>query len=211
MQAQRLAHDAADGHPRVERAGGVLEHDRDRAPVGPHRAARQMADVGAGEAHDPGRWLEQSHDQAAHCRLARAALADECDDLSRVDAQRDPVDRAHRAEVLDEVLDLADRRAVTRGRALRSGWLPYAHCSCSCRLLHACRMPAGRFVRARRGECERGCLIAAPVPAAEQRSANVQASGCSASVGTRPGISRSRWSPPATMRAAGTAPSRPTV
>ena len=102
-------------------------------------------------------------------RLAAAGLADEAEHLalarSTARRRRPP---APRLEVLDQALDLEH-------------WL--AHCASRPRGVEA----GGAVLRA--GPGSSGGTGAARSSARGQRGANVQASGCSASDGTRPGIS----------------------
>ena len=106
---------SADRHPRVERGGRVLEDDVDVAAQRPQRAAGQVGDVGAVEADRARRWARAGARRTGQGGLAAAGLADQAEHLARVDAQDDPVDGAHRAEVLDQVLDL-ETASSTAGR-----------------------------------------------------------------------------------------------
>ena len=134
VELQRVADDLADALARVQRRVGVLEDHLHLAPQRPQLALAQLGELGAAEAHRPRGRGEQLEHRARQGRLAATRLADEADRLALLDAERDAVDGAHRAdlavdedpgldrEVLDEVGDLEQRLAVGRagGAASRS-------------------------------------------------------------------------------------------
>ncbi len=119
-------------------------------------------------------------------------------DLALRDRQRDPVDGAHRAEVLDQIVDL-ERGGARRGSARvlvpwscpasSGGRLGGRAASRSPRRVPAATsVPAGGVGTAASGGCEAGSVSSA----AGSGRRRCSASGESRSTGTRPGISRSR-------------------
>src|SRR6266852_6328920 len=137
-----------------------------------------MRDVDAVQAYRPGGWLEQAHDAVRHRRLAAARLADEPEHLTRSERERYVLDRMHDSpaaeearpdrEVLDEPFDLerGDAAVHTAADSATPGWTQATACS-------------GR-TRASRGSRATHCSLARG-----QRGANAQASGRTASDGTR--------------------------
>ena len=127
-----LGHDVADGHPRVQRAVGVLEDDLDLAAVLLERPAAHLGDVlTLVEDRAAGRLL-QGDQQLGHGRLAAAGLADHADGLAAAQGQVDAVDGVDvpdrlleedalgQREVLLQARDLQQRLAGRRARAGRS-------------------------------------------------------------------------------------------
>ena len=91
--------------PKTRPFWNVRARPRGGDPVGAeagHRVPGEPDLAGVG-AHLPAHQVEGG-------RLARAVRADDADDLARTDDERDVVDRAHAAEVLDEAADLEQRR-----------------------------------------------------------------------------------------------------
>src|SRR5262249_22829149 len=116
---ERLAHDVADGHARVERCIRVLEDDLHLAANLAHLAPLQVGDVTAVEDDLPRGGLRELDQGAREGCLATARLAHQPDRLPGIDGQIDAVDGvdvADRAledagadrEVLDEVLHAED-------------------------------------------------------------------------------------------------------
>ena len=70
VHKQRLAHQLAHGHARVERRVGVLEHDLDAFAHCIHLLFGQVQQVFALKPDLAGRGLDQARDQARHRRLA---------------------------------------------------------------------------------------------------------------------------------------------
>jgi hypothetical protein len=93
VHAQRLADDAPDAVPRVERGERILEDDLHAPPQRAQLALTQVRDVLAVE-HDPsaGR-LVKPQQRPADGRLAATRLADEPERLAAADRQIDAVDR----------------------------------------------------------------------------------------------------------------------
>jgi hypothetical protein len=102
VDGERLAHDLAYGHPRVQRAVGVLEDDLDAPAHRPERRRRERGELLPLEAHRPaGRPLELEN--AAPCRgFAAAGLAHEPERLAAPDREADAVDRPHQSDLAAE-------------------------------------------------------------------------------------------------------------
>ena len=92
---QRLSHDRADRHARIERRIRILKDDLHVAPHPPHAAGVELADVGAVEVDRPRRRLDQSQDAAADRRLSRSRFADQSERLAGRDVEADAIDRLH--------------------------------------------------------------------------------------------------------------------
>jgi hypothetical protein len=117
---QHLAHLPPDPVDRIERVHGALRDERDLFPaMRVHAARRQSQEVLAVEQDaaggDAGALRHHARDRAGERGLAAAALADQADDLSRLDREACTIDRARdavRGHVVDmEVVDLEDRHA----------------------------------------------------------------------------------------------------
>ena len=156
--------------------------------------------------HVPGGHGQQPDDAPAERALAAARLADQAEHLARGHGEADAVDRADRAEVLDQVdhLERGGHPGVPRRRAGRPSDVRCGQCRRrEQRMPAADRMPGRAAARARAARCgtrrRRGRT--------GRRTCRPPASALR--VGTRPGISRS---PPSAWRAGlGTASSRPWV
>src|SRR5262245_42467486 len=70
MNIERLADDAGDGHARVERCVGILEHDLHVAPQAPHVGAAERHKVAIAESDPTGSRLDESQDQSCKRRFA---------------------------------------------------------------------------------------------------------------------------------------------
>jgi hypothetical protein len=117
---ERLPHDGAHGHPRVQRRIGVLEDDLQIAPEGPERPLVHGRDVLPLEPHLARGRLDQAEDAPSGRRLAAARLSDQPQRLARVDLEGDAVhrvDAGHLAreepaldrEVFDQIPDAEQR------------------------------------------------------------------------------------------------------
>ena len=99
---------------------GILEHDLKVPARAAELAGRERAHVQVLEPDLAGRRLDQPQQAASGRRLAAAGFADEPERLARRDREAHVVDRAHRRrlaepaaarrELLDEVLDVDERR-----------------------------------------------------------------------------------------------------
>ena len=129
VDGQRLGHDVADGHPRVERGIGVLEDDLHLAPKLSDLAARELRQLLTEEANGAARRLDQLQDAVAGRRLSRARLADEPERLALGNLEADAVDG----------LDLAhpprDEDALLHREVLRQVGDDEQWPRCSCRNL----------------------------------------------------------------------------
>ena len=92
MDHQGLDDQLADGHPRVQRAERVLEHDLHAPPQRAHLGGRRGPKVDAVEAYRTRGRLEQPQDQASRRGLAAAAFADQPQRLALGDVEADVVD-----------------------------------------------------------------------------------------------------------------------
>src|SRR5205085_10171197 len=99
VHAQRLADDAADAVPRVERRERILEDHLHPPTQRAQRVLTEIRDVLAVEDDLAAGRLVETQDRAAHGRLSAAGLADEAERLAALERQRDAVDRAHVADV----------------------------------------------------------------------------------------------------------------
>ena len=118
MKDQRLGHQVAHGHPRVERAVGVLKDDLQVPAKFPERASVRCAYVAAVKHDASGRGRYEPKHAASDGRLAASRLTDEAESLTLADAERNAVDcfydsdgasqdgAASDREVLDEILDV---------------------------------------------------------------------------------------------------------
>ena len=99
MEPQGLGDLRADWDHRVEGAERVLKDHRDGAAAQPaHGAARQaqkLAPAEADRARDARRGRQQAQNRLQRDALARAALADDAQDLARIHVE---VDAAHRLD-----------------------------------------------------------------------------------------------------------------
>src|SRR5262245_57897300 len=96
VDGQAFGHDRADGHPRIERAVGVLEDDLEIAPVAAHLFGRQREQVRAVVPDGSRGGLDEPEEGAPGGGLAAAAFADEAQRFARRDLERDVV---HGADV----------------------------------------------------------------------------------------------------------------
>ncbi len=117
---QRLAHDLARRHARVQRGVGILVDHLHAPPVGQHGLGSEAGDVLAAHLDGAVGRLEQLQERAADRRLAAAALAHQAQRLAAADRERHAVDgidvtrhlREHALvdrEVLLQALDLEQR------------------------------------------------------------------------------------------------------
>src|SRR5204863_3960115 len=92
------------------------------------RRAARTRDVDAVEQHGAARGLDEAVDAAEERRLPRAGEADEHDELTALDVERDPVERTRAARIdLGDVLQGEDRRhRVSVRRTTRAAGLPAA-------------------------------------------------------------------------------------
>jgi hypothetical protein len=122
VDAQPLADAVADRRARVEAGVRVLEDDLHPPAIRLERRALQRHEVDPIEPDRTGGRIDQPQQQAPDGRLAAARLADEAEGLAAPDVERHAVDGLHLAdralqdaapdrEVLDEVVDLDERRA----------------------------------------------------------------------------------------------------
>ena len=95
VDRQRLAHDIADAHARVERRVRILKDDLQMPPRLAQLARPEREHVLILEPHFAGARLDQPQHAPARRRLARAGFADEPERLARGDGKADVVDRAH--------------------------------------------------------------------------------------------------------------------
>ena len=133
LGARRAVHEQAegdgvlDGQAGVQRRVRVLEDQLHVAAQPLHARRRRAPHVLAGEPHGAGVGLDQTQDQPRQRRFAAAGLADDPEGLSRIDVERDVVDRAHpgmdalehaapQREVLAQAQHLEQRRRPV-GRA----------------------------------------------------------------------------------------------
>ena len=142
-QAQREGQVVLDGLERVERV--VLKHHRD-VPV----LRVQVVDDAAVDRHLAGRDLLEAGDHPEQRRLAAARGADEHDELTVLDLDRDAVHHLQRAVVLLHVADadVGHRRPPVRARARRA--CAFAGTRRSPRGNRRCRRPRRSPARARR-------------------------------------------------------------
>ena len=97
MDVQRFADAFADGGPRIQRGGRILEDHLEHPPPRAQRFRWKRRDVLAVEEDGPRRRFDQAQHRAAECRLAAPALADQPHGLARIDGEVDLLDRLHRA------------------------------------------------------------------------------------------------------------------
>src|SRR3954447_267363 len=124
LQLQRVTDDLPDPFAWVQRGVGVLEDHLHLPPQRSHLAAAEARDLPPFESDRAGGRLDQLQHRPAGGRLAAAGLADQAERLAALDPEADPVDRPHLVdfavdqdsaldrEVLDEVVDLEQGRAV---------------------------------------------------------------------------------------------------
>src|SRR3546814_7113358 len=84
MHAQRLLHQRADRHARVQRREGVLEDELQVAAQAAHLPLRQGADVTALVEHLPGCRADEAHQQARQRRLRSEETTSELQSLMRI-------------------------------------------------------------------------------------------------------------------------------
>src|SRR5216684_2896126 len=90
---QRLRHDGAGPHARIERGKRVLENDLHLPPMGAKLRLVQMRDVVAVQPDAAGGRIDQPQDGASDGRLAASRLADETKRLALRDREADAVAR----------------------------------------------------------------------------------------------------------------------
>src|ERR1041385_8648351 len=120
VDLEALRHRRARGHPRIERAVGILKDQLHPAPEPAERGGAGGEDVHAVEPDRPGRGGGEAEDGPADRGLARARLAHQPEGLARGEVEAHPVDRVHHGAgtpgeaaggvPLDEVADLEERR-----------------------------------------------------------------------------------------------------
>ena len=116
VDLQGLVDGFAHRLPVVERRVGILEHVLQSPATVPQRRARKRAEVHAVEQHASGARLFEPDDRAPEGRLAAARLADQADDLARVQLDGNVVDGMHELAPLHaleprlQVFDFKNRR-----------------------------------------------------------------------------------------------------
>ena len=88
MDLERLTHDGPDGHARIQRAVGILEHDLHAAARGPQRLGIHGEQVLAFKRHVAARGFLQPQHGAAHGGLAAAGLPDQPEGFPGLDIER---------------------------------------------------------------------------------------------------------------------------
>ena len=128
VEVERLADDVADAHARVEARIGILEDDLHLAAQRLECARIQAGDIPAVELNGTRGRLHQPQYGAAERRLARSRLADEADDLTGTDAERDAVDGLDRDTCVEQPLahrkvnfEVRDAEEIVSHRVLPSG------------------------------------------------------------------------------------------
>ena len=128
VRPQRLADDATDAMPRVERRERVLEDHLHPPAQRPQLAVAHVRDVLAVEHDAPVRRPVEAQDRPADRRLPAAGLADEAERLAAADRQRHVVDGAHVADVpiedeaaLDREVELQPVELDERARPVPGG------------------------------------------------------------------------------------------
>ena len=117
---ERLLDDRADAHPRIQRRVRILEDDLEVPARAAQFAGRELPDVQLLEPDLARRRLDQPQHAPPGRRLAAPGLADEAERLAGRDGEAHVVDGPHRRrlaeqrparrKLLDEVLDLDERR-----------------------------------------------------------------------------------------------------
>ena len=121
-----LTDDLETGHPRAERAEGVLKDDLHVGAQPAQLLGRPFAQVLTAEGHLPFR-ADEPHDRQRRRGLARAAFADDAQGLARADRQAGVVDGLHMAHgpaqqaLLDREPDLEVVGAQHFGRIFGHG------------------------------------------------------------------------------------------
>ena len=127
VHEQRLAHDLADRHARIERGVGVLEDRLHVAAEAEQFGLRGVRHVRAFEEHAARGRLFQPHDGAAERRLPAAGFAHKAERLAFLHVEADAVDRAHVADLGREhaaahgivfLQSLDDEKRSSRSRSL---------------------------------------------------------------------------------------------
>src|SRR5204863_8319400 len=99
VDLERLAHDVARRHARVERGKRVLEDDLHLAAIGPHLGLAETDDLATLDLHRTGGGLDRAQHRAAGRGLAAARLAHQPQRLALADREAHAIDG----------IDLADR------------------------------------------------------------------------------------------------------
>ncbi len=84
VHAQRLRHDVAGRHARIERGERILEDDLHLRPQRAQLRLGEMGDVASAERMRAGGRLDQPQDRASDRRLAAAGLAHQPERLARL-------------------------------------------------------------------------------------------------------------------------------
>ena len=113
VHEQRLLHDLAHGHARIERGERVLEHDLHAPAQRPQPLAVKIVDIAALEADGARGGLDQPRHEARGGGLAAAELADQGQGLAAVQCERDAINGANDAGGAAEQDAVTDRE-VTR-------------------------------------------------------------------------------------------------
>lgn len=108
VQAERLRHGVASGHPWIQRGQRVLEDHLDFAVRLPQRPLRKGGQLDVAERDRASGGLGEAGDAACQRRLARAALADDGEGLPRPDGEVDTVERRDTAVCLRQAGDRQD-------------------------------------------------------------------------------------------------------
>src|SRR6185437_2871912 len=98
MDDERLAHDLADRHARVERRVRVLEHHLDLAAQSLELVPMRSGKVAAVERHRTARRRLEPHQRAPQRRFSAARFSDETERALRLDREAHPVDRPDRTD-----------------------------------------------------------------------------------------------------------------
>jgi len=124
MDDQRLLQRIADPRIRIERRVRVLEDNLHALAIRPQRGFRQCQQVRAGKFYPAGSRFHQAQDQPAGRCLARAAFADQGQNLAAGDRERNVLHRGKHGAQLSEgtdpkAKDLAQSSHVQKGIGLR--------------------------------------------------------------------------------------------
>jgi hypothetical protein len=129
---QRLGDDLADPHARVERAKRVLEHRLNRSAVLAPPRRIELLQVAPLEPHLPTRRLLEPQHELRRRRLATAGLADDAQRATRLDGERNPVDRAHHTWPAPNNPRLVEKCLVSPSASM-IGISPFARQPVACR------------------------------------------------------------------------------
>ena len=99
LDAERGAHDLANGVPGIQRRIGILEDHLHVAPQRPQLRILEMADVAPFEGDLPAGRLEQPSQQPGRRTLAASRLTDDRERLSALDREVHPVHRLNGSDL----------------------------------------------------------------------------------------------------------------